>query len=251
MQSRRPDRSHVGPVSECEWPVGTFCPAASAGYQNRCRGRTISTSMLVAGSWAQVPEVRLTDVASLRSRLRVAGTHPAETCKPQYFCRHERLAKNSPCGGNETGRNDAHTENHTGSRGSVRPDANPQQIPARLQQVASGPVLQTATGGATFYANKFEGRRTASGIPFRQNQMVAAHRSFPFGTILRVTNLRNDRALNVRVVDRGPFGSPANRQRTMIDLSRRAATDLGFVDAGRAQVRVEVLEWGQGVTRAS
>jgi rare lipoprotein A len=131
------------------------------------------------------------------------------------------------------------------------PNANPAEIPARLQQVAAGPVLQTATGGATFYANKFEGRRTASGIPFRQNQMVAAHRSFPFGTILRVTNLRNDRAVNVRVVDRGPFGSPTNRQKTMIDLSRRAASDLGFIDAGRAQVRVEVLEWGQGATRAS
>jgi rare lipoprotein A len=127
------------------------------------------------------------------------------------------------------------------------PDAQPDDVPARLQQVASGPVLQTATGGATFYANKFEGRRTASGIPFRQNQLVAAHRSFPFGTVLRVTNLRNDRSVNVRVVDRGPFGSQANRQRTMIDLSRRAANQLGFVDAGRAEVRVEVLEWGQGV----
>jgi rare lipoprotein A len=131
------------------------------------------------------------------------------------------------------------------------PDANPTEIPARLQQVAAERVLQTATGGATFYANKFEGQRTASGIPFRQNQMVAAHRSFPFGTVLRVTNLRNDRSVNVRVVDRGPFGSPTNRQRTMIDLSRRAANDLGFIDAGRAQVRIEVLEWGQGVSQAS
>jgi len=104
-------------------------------------------------------------------------------------------------------------------------------------------VLERAAGEATFYADYFEGRRTASGIPFRQNQMVAAHRGYPFGTLLRVTNTRNDRAVNVRVVDRGPFGA----QRTIIDLSRRAATELGFIQAGRTPVRVEVLEWGTGV----
>ena len=131
------------------------------------------------------------------------------------------------------------------------PDASPEEIPERLRGAAPEKVLQTATGGATFYADKFEGRRTASGIPFRQNQMVAAHRSFPFGTLLRVTNTRNDRSVNVRVVDRGPFGSSANKRRTMIDLSRRAATQLGYVDAGRAQVKVEVLEWGEGLPRTS
>lgn len=130
-------------------------------------------------------------------------------------------------------------------------DASPEEIPERLKGSVPDRVLETATGGATFYADKFEGRRTASGIPFRQNQMVAAHRSFPFGTLLRVTNLRNERAVNVRVVDRGPFGSGANRRRTMVDLSRRAANELGFSGAGRAQVRVEVLEWGDGVPRTS
>jgi rare lipoprotein A len=105
--------------------------------------------------------------------------------------------------------------------------------------------------GATFYTNKFQGRRTASGIPFRQSQLVAAHRSYPFGTILRVTNLGNQRAVNGRVVDRGPFGTQTNRQRTMIDLSTRAGGELGFVDEGRAQVRVEVLEWGDGLGRAT
>jgi rare lipoprotein A len=131
------------------------------------------------------------------------------------------------------------------------PDANPGQVPERVRGAVAPRVLRSATGGATFYANKFEGRRTASGIPFRQNQMVAAHRSYPFGTLLRVTNLGNDRSANVRVVDRGPFGSQANRRRTMVDLSRRAATQLGFTGAGRAQVRVEVLEWGDGVPRVS
>ena len=126
-------------------------------------------------------------------------------------------------------------------------DAEPEQVPARLSKVLPQKVLQAVTGSATFYADKFEGRRTASGIPFRQNQMVAAHRAFPFGTLLRVTNLRNDRAVNVRVVDRGPFASPKKAERPMIDLSRRAAEQLGYVDAGRARVRVEVLEWGEGL----
>jgi rare lipoprotein A len=126
-------------------------------------------------------------------------------------------------------------------------ESDPSQIPERVRGAVPDQVLQSARGGATFYANKFEGRRTASGIPFRQNQMVAAHRSYPFGTLLRVTNLDNQRSVNVKVVDRGPFGTATNQQRTMIDLSTRAAGQLGFIDAGRAQVRVEVLEWGQGV----
>lgn len=108
-------------------------------------------------------------------------------------------------------------------------------------------VKETVEGEATFYADHFEGRRTASGIPFRQNQLVAAHRGFPFGTLLRVTNLRNGKAVNVRVVDRGPHGGVAKSRNTIIDLSRRAAQTLEYVAQGRAPVRVEVLEWGEGL----
>lgn len=128
-----------------------------------------------------------------------------------------------------------------------RPDATPGEIPPRVADALSPEVLETATGDASFYANQFEGRRTASGIPFRQNQMVAAHRAYPFGTILRVTNLSNDRAVNVRVVDRGPFGTSEKAKRRIIDLSRRAASELGFIGAGHARVRVEVLQWGRGI----
>ena len=129
------------------------------------------------------------------------------------------------------------------------PDAQPERVPDRLASRVPEAVLETITGQATFYANHFEGRRTASGIPFRQNQMVAAHRAYPFGTILRITNLRNDRSVSVRVVDRGPFGASAARG-AIIDLSRRAAESLDFIGAGRAQVRVEVLEWGRGIGSA-
>ncbi|MCA1732100.1 MAG: septal ring lytic transglycosylase RlpA family protein, partial [Acidobacteria bacterium] len=126
-----------------------------------------------------------------------------------------------------------------------RSDATPGEIPPRVAGALK--VLESVTGDASFYADKFEGRRTASGIPFRQNQMVAAHRAYPFGTILRVTNLDNERSVNVRVVDRGPFGTSAKAKRRIIDLSRRAAGELGFVNAGHARVRVEVLQWGRGI----
>lgn len=121
------------------------------------------------------------------------------------------------------------------------------EMPARMTQALPEEVLEQISGEATYYADHFEGRRTASGIPFRQNQMVAAHRDYPFGTLLRVTNTRNNRSVNVRVVDRGPFGSSAEARRTVLDLSRRAATQLGYTNAGRTSVRVEVLEWGEGL----
>jgi rare lipoprotein A len=124
-------------------------------------------------------------------------------------------------------------------------DADPAQVPPTVRDQLPPSVLEQVKGEATFYADYFEGRRTASGIPFRQNQMVAAHRAYPFGTLLRVTNLGNGRSVNVKVVDRGPFGATARRP--VIDLSRRAAQQLGFVAAGRTQVRIDVLEWGDGV----
>jgi rare lipoprotein A len=126
-------------------------------------------------------------------------------------------------------------------------DASPDQVPERVRNTLPERVLERVTGPATFYADKFEGRRTASGIPFRQNQMVAAHRAYPFGTVLRVTNPRNDRSVTVRVVDRGPFATPRGAQRPVIDLSRRAAQQIGIIQAGRAPVQIEVLEWGQGI----
>jgi rare lipoprotein A len=126
-------------------------------------------------------------------------------------------------------------------------DARPDQVPERVRNALPERVLERVTGPATFYADKFEGRRTASGIPFRQNQMVAAHRAYPFGTVLRVTNPRNDQSVTVRVVDRGPFATPRGAARPVIDLSRRAAQEIGIIQAGRAPVQIEVLEWGRGI----
>lgn len=119
--------------------------------------------------------------------------------------------------------------------------------PARLPDAPGTPaVLHVVEGEATYYADKFHGRRTASGEIFRQDRLTAAHRTFPFGTIVRVTNLRNDRSVTVRITDRGPFGERAEERNRIIDLSRRAAELLGFVRAGWTPVRVEVLSWGKG-----
>jgi rare lipoprotein A len=84
----------------------------------------------------------------------------------------------------------------------------------------------------------------ASGRPFDMNAMVAAHPRYPFGTLLRVTNLRNGRSLTVRIQDRGPAGRP-QREGVIIDLARGAAERLGFIRQGRVRVRLEVLEWGR------
>lgn len=93
------------------------------------------------------------------------------------------------------------------------------------------------TGTASYYSNKFHGRRTANGERFSQNELTAMHRSLPFGTRLRVTNLANNRSVEVRVNDRG---SPRNRR--ALDLSKRAALELGFLRSGLAQVRYEIID---------
>ena len=76
------------------------------------------------------------------------------------------------------------------------------------------------------------------------NAMVAAHPTYPFGTIVRVTNLQNGRSVRVRIVDRGPTAGP-RAAGVIIDVSRRAAQALGFIREGRTRVRVEVERWGR------
>jgi rare lipoprotein A len=96
---------------------------------------------------------------------------------------------------------------------------------------------------ASYYGQGFDGRVTASGARFDMNAMVAAHPTYPFGTIVRVTNLRNNRSVQVRILDRGPASSPRS-EGVLIDLSYGAARALDFIQAGRTRVRLEVLRWG-------
>ena len=114
------------------------------------------------------------------------------------------------------------------------------------QQVAGHPyVLDTQIGDATLYAARFEGRKTASGLIFDGDKALAAHRTYPFGTVVRVTYLRNGRSVTVVIVDRGPYGKN-RREGAIIDLSPASAKKLGMFQLGQARVKLEVLAWGNG-----
>jgi rare lipoprotein A len=110
---------------------------------------------------------------------------------------------------------------------------------------AAARTLDSREGLASYYSDWFNGRTTASGTVFDNDDLIAAHPTYPFGSLVRVVNLRNQRSINLRIVDRGP--APAIRARgVIIDVSRAAARHLGFITAGRTRVRVEVLDWGGG-----
>jgi peptidoglycan lytic transglycosylase len=91
-------------------------------------------------------------------------------------------------------------------------------------------------GLASWYGQQHHGRRTASGELYDMNKLTAAHRTFPFGTRLRVTNVENGRNVVVRVNDRGPHVDGR-----ILDLSQQAATTLGMIEAGVARVEAVVL----------
>ena len=115
-------------------------------------------------------------------------------------------------------------------------------------QVNADPVLLTRSGEASHYGKRLHGRKTASGEIFNQQALVAAHPSWPFGTVVRVTNIKNGRSAKVRIVDRGP-AKKARRRGIIIDLSTRTAKALAFHKEGIAPVRLEVLKWGKKPTK--
>lgn len=104
--------------------------------------------------------------------------------------------------------------------------------------------LEVREGLATYYGREFDKRMTASGVRFDHRSMVAAHPFYPFGTLVRVTNLTNGRSVRIRIQDRGPAPGP-QAAGVIIDVSLAAARALHFVQAGRTRVRLEVLRWGR------
>jgi len=92
------------------------------------------------------------------------------------------------------------------------------------------------TGLGSYYANKFAGRATASGSIYRPGEMTAAHNTLPFGTLIRVTNTRNGRSVEVTVTDRGP-----HTKGYIVDVSRRAAVQLDIIEAGVVPVQLTVV----------
>jgi rare lipoprotein A len=111
--------------------------------------------------------------------------------------------------------------------------------------IVSFSYAQVQTGKASFYADKFEGSPTASGEKFRQSKLTAAHKTLPFGTKVRVTNLANNQTVEVEVNDRGPYVEDR-----IIDLSRSAAEKLGFINKGVAEVKIEVIDAGDGRSKS-
>ncbi len=113
--------------------------------------------------------------------------------------------------------------------------------PARIGAAATGgrvgaPGVYTETGIASWYGAQYHGRQTANGERFDMNALTAAHKTLPMSTYVRVTNLDNGRSLVLRINDRGPF-----IRGRIIDVSRRGAEDLGFLQQGLARVRIEAV----------
>ena len=102
----------------------------------------------------------------------------------------------------------------------------------------------TQSGKGSYYADKFAGRATASGVPYQPGQMTAAHNTLPFGTRIRVTNVRNGRSVKVTVNDRGPH-VPGR----IVDVSRKAARKLDLIEAGVVPVQLRVLRTAPAKSR--
>ena len=100
--------------------------------------------------------------------------------------------------------------------------------------------LETIGGYASYYADDFDGKQTANGETFNMYELTAAHKTYPFNTMIRVTNLSNKKTVIVRINDRGPFVD--NR---IIDLSLGAAMQLDMLDSGVQKVQLDIIEWGK------
>lgn len=126
----------------------------------------------------------------------------------------------------------------TGSSPRFSPSAAP-----HMQVGGSYTALEE--GMASYYAEEFNGRKTSNGEVFDMNSLTAAHRSLPFNTTVKVTNLDNGQSVVVRINDRGPF-----IEGRIIDLSLAGAKAIGMIGAGTAQVRLEVVEFGPDSTKS-
>jgi peptidoglycan lytic transglycosylase len=104
-----------------------------------------------------------------------------------------------------------------------------------LMSVAGLAAAQSEEGTANFYGDKFQGKKTASGALFDKDGLTAAHKKLPFGTKVKVTNVENGKSVVVSVNDRMAASNPA-----VIDVTHRAADELGFASSGKAKVKVEV-----------
>ncbi len=106
-------------------------------------------------------------------------------------------------------------------------------ILATILSLTTTTALAQSKGKASYYGNKFHGRRTSDGSRYHKDSLTCAHRTLPFGTLLKVRNQKNGREVVVKVTDRGPFG-PGR----IVDLSMAAAREIGMVQQGVVPVEV-------------
>ena len=111
------------------------------------------------------------------------------------------------------------------------------QTAALAGQTSSKVSATTETGIAIFYSDKMQGKAVASGEKYDKDALTAAHRTLPLGTMVKVTNLKNNKSVVVKINDRGPHGS----KERILDLSGRAAQDLDMIKDGKAKVKLEVV----------
>jgi len=121
---------------------------------------------------------------------------------------------------------------------------HPAPSSAKEKLVRPSKAVRTQVGLASYYSRRLDGKKTASGERFSNEELVAAHRTFPLGTRVRVTNLENGKSVVVRINDRGA-SAQNRREGVIIDLSQAAASRLQMKHDGRVRVRVSVLEWGE------
>ncbi|WP_299706513.1 septal ring lytic transglycosylase RlpA family protein [uncultured Pontibacter sp.] len=95
----------------------------------------------------------------------------------------------------------------------------------------------TEEGKASYYSNKLHGRKMANGQPYNRHRLTAAHRTLPFGTKVKVTNLQTNKTVKLKITDRGPFVKGR-----VIDLSEAAAKRLDYLDTGIVPVKVKVIK---------
>jgi rare lipoprotein A len=164
-------------------------------------------ALLIAGSSLVAAPVEARTAAASFGQLPVSGPQALRDVEPIPF-NDEQLRLTAP---------------------SVR-------LASTVLMASSQQVSRVIEGTASWYGPGFYGNRTANGEVYRPGTLTAAHRTLPFGTMVRVTNLNNGRSTVVRINDRGPFAG--NR---VIDLGQGAAQEVGLVSSGLAPVRLEVL----------
>lgn len=101
-------------------------------------------------------------------------------------------------------------------------------------------ILDDQTGVASYFNDRYHGQRTASGERYNKFDLTAAHATLPFGSVIHVVNLKNNHSVDVRINSRA---HPSNRR--LLDLSKQAAKELGFLQAGIAKVKITVLRLGE------